>query len=279
LLTGDVHRACEATDEAFARVLKRRDACQYEHVTADLPGRVNPFTVSLTNPRQPPAFGTSSSVGCPSSVEAEDEATEAVPTFEERLHRESRIWLRPFIDALTGAGQRVLDVGCGQHYADSVLLAESGLIAFACDRSLPNPPRSAVRAFVTDISKPLPVRTAAVDAVVASLSLHYFPWATTIAIYREIHRVLRPGGLLLFRVNAEDDVEYGAGIGEEIEPGYFLTKGEFGSPRKRFFTEAAVRAGLEGLFAVHRLTHGIIDRYAAPKRVWVCLAVKAVDGA
>lgn len=113
--------------------------------------------------------------------------------------------------------------------------------------------------------------------MVASLSLHYFPWATTIAIYGEIHRVLRPGGLLLFRVNAQDDVEHGAGIGEEIEPGYFLTKGEFGSPCKRFFTEAAVRAALEGLFAVRHLTHTTIDRYGAPKRVWECLAVRTID--
>jgi hypothetical protein len=43
-------------------------------------------------------------------------------------------------------------------------------------------------------------------------------------------------------VNATDDVEHGAGIGEEIEPNYFRSETADGRPRqKRFFDERAVR--------------------------------------
>ena len=189
-----------------------------------------------------------------------------------QLRRESRSWLAPFIEAVIDAGLRVLDLGCGQHYADACLLADSGFTVFACDRVYAHPMGPEVHAFAADIAEPLPVRTAAIDAVLASLSLHYFPWVTTIEIFAEIHRVLRPGGLMLLRVNAHDDLNYGAGIGEEIEPGYFHSNGEYGLPRKRFFTEDAIRAALAGLFDISHLTHRSIDRYGAPKQVWECLA-------
>lgn len=178
---------------------------------------------------------------------------------------------------MSGAGLRVLDLGCGRHYADARFLAGSGFTVFACDRVSAHPTGSEVHAFTADISEPLPVRTAAIEAVLASLSLHYFPWATTIAICKEIHRVLRPSGLLLFRVNADDDLNYGAGVGEEIEPGYFHSKGEFGLPRKRFFTEGAIRAAFTGLFEISHLTHCSIDRYGAEKQVWECLARRSID--
>lgn len=230
-----------------------RDDCQYERVTDWL--------------RRAPL-----------SVEDEGHASVAPAGSDGRLHYETQIWLAPFIEAVSSAGPRVLDLGCGQHYADALFLVESGFAVFACDRVLASPPVPAVHPFTADISQPLPVRTAAVDAVLASLSLHYFPWATTIDICEEIYRVVRPGGLLLLRVNADDDLNYGAGIGEEIEPGYFRSSGEFGLPRKRFFTEGAIRAALSGFFNPSHLTHRTIDRYGAPKQVWECLAVRGLDG-
>lgn len=101
----------------------------------------------------------------------------AAPAFEERLRGESRAWLAQFVEVVNQAGRRVLDLGCGEHYADAAVLAERGFSVFACDRSLDDRPGPAIHAFVADISEPLPVRTATVDAVLASLSLHYFPWA------------------------------------------------------------------------------------------------------
>jgi SAM-dependent methyltransferase len=235
------------------REMGYRDGCQYERVT-DWPRRPAPLSVGY-----------------------QGHASVAPTGSDGRLHHESQIWLAPFIEVVASAGPRVLDLGCGQHYADALFLAESGFAVFACDRVLASPPVPAVHPFTADISQRLPVRTAAVDAVLASLSLHYFPWATTIDICEEIYRVVRPGGLLMLRVNADDDLNYGAGIGEEIEPGYFRSSGEFGLPRKRFFTEGAIRAALSGFFNLSHLTHRTIDRYGAPKQVWECLAARAPD--
>ena len=199
-------------------------------------------------------------------------ASDSASSPDARLHRESRTWLTPFIDAISGAGMVVLDLGCGRHGTDASFLADSGFTVFACDRVPPYATGTAVHAFVSDIAEPLPVRTGTIDTVLVSLSSHYFSWDTTISIYEEIHRVLRPGGALLLRVNADDDVNYGAGIGEEIEPGYFHSKGEFGMTCKRFFTEDAVRTLLNGLFDISHLRHCSIDRYETPKQIWECLA-------
>ena len=70
---------------------------------------------------------------------------------------------------------------------------------------------SATRSLIcADHSYPLPFADAVFDGVVASLSLHYFSHAATASMICEIARVPEPRGVLVFRVNATDDVEYGA---------------------------------------------------------------------
>ncbi|HXC79827.1 MAG TPA: class I SAM-dependent methyltransferase [Candidatus Acidoferrum sp.] len=196
------------------------------------------------------------------------------PSLEDPLRRESMKWLSRFIDPLQATGGRVLDLGCGLRYADAEVLADMGLTVFACDLSLTAAPDNRnVHPFVADISQPLPIGSAAVDVVLASLSLHYFPWITTTAVVEEFRRVLRPNGLLLVRVNATDDIEHGAGVGEEVEPNYFDSGGKFGASRKRFFDEAAVLALLGGGFTVQHLRHATTYRFGAAKQVWECLAL------
>lgn len=73
------------------------------------------------------------------------------------------------------------------------------------------------------------------DVVYAHLSLHYFDKDTTIRLFDEIHRVLKPGGVLAFLVNSVNDPEYGQG--NEIEPGFF----QVGKASKRYFSEKSVR--------------------------------------
>jgi SAM-dependent methyltransferase len=195
---------------------------------------------------------------------------------ESRLRDDSRDWLSTFIEPLRTAGTRLLELGCGRLYADAEVLADLGLRVAACDLKLTDlPDHDGVHAFVADISRPLPVRSASVDVVLASLSLHYFPWSTTNAVVDEIHRVLRPSGLLLMRVNATDDVEHGAGVGEEIEPNYFDSGGEFGASRKRYFDEVAVRELLGARFALQQLRHVATYRFGPIKQVWECLAISA----
>ncbi|MFT7218405.1 MAG: SAM-dependent methyltransferase [Candidatus Azotimanducaceae bacterium] len=75
------------------------------------------------------------------------------------------------------------------------------------------------------------------DVVVAGLCLHYFSRAQTSDILQSIQHVLRPGGLLLGRVNSSRYVNHGAGRGEQIEPGYFAVPSAKYANKKRFFTE------------------------------------------
>ena len=85
-----------------------------------------------------------------------------------------------------------------------------------------------------DICAPWPVERAGV--IVASLSLHYFPWEETIALADRIHRTLQPNGLLLCRLNSTNDDHYGASGHPAIAENLYLVDGE----PKRFFDDASV---------------------------------------
>jgi SAM-dependent methyltransferase len=187
-------------------------------------------------------------------------------------------WLDPFLDAMQGAGNTVLELGCGIG-EDAAELAAQGFCVLAFDLSR-KMARAAVgnapdaRFFVADLSAQLPVRSAAVDCVVASLSIHYFPWQRTAAVIDEVRRVLRPGGVFTFRVNATDDVNFGAMQGEELEPNFYHVPpdGRNNRPYKRFFDEASLRALLSPDWRITHLAHRTISRYETPKQVWECCA-------
>ncbi len=184
-------------------------------------------------------------------------------------------WLSPFLPELQRVGPRLLELGCGPGF-DAAALAVGGFDVTAFDRiTLDAARRNApgVRLLRADLARTLPFRDAAFDAAVASLSLHYLPWAHTLAAFGEVRRVLGPGAPFLFRVNATDDFEHGAGEGEIIEPNFYRTPGHIHAGSKRFFDEAAVRAALRERFEMVHLAHTTINRDDAPKRVWECLAL------
>ncbi len=123
-------------------------------------------------------------------------------------------WLERHRASLEGVG-RVLELGCGPG-EDAEALRAWGLDVVATD--LPATAevadarvRLGTRSLIyADHSCPLPFADAVFDGVVASLSLYYFSHATTASMICEIARVPKPRGVLVFRVNATDDVEYGA---------------------------------------------------------------------
>ncbi|QRP43839.1 GrpB family protein [Amycolatopsis sp. FDAARGOS 1241] len=113
---------------------------------------------------------------------------------------------RPAIVELAGdvAGKRVLDAGCAAGHL-SALLAARGADVLGLDVSqglisLARKEFGAVAEFeVADLAQPLSLEDSSVDVVTASLVLHYL--ADFGPALREFHRVLRPGGLLVFSVH------------------------------------------------------------------------------
>ena len=103
--------------------------------------------------------------------------------------------------------------------------------------------------------------------MLASLSLHYFPWPETVALVGCIHNVLRPSGVLLCRLNSTEDHNFGASGHPEIEPNYFLVAGE----PKRFFDRAAIEKLFANGWSMLHVSHAVVSRYSLPKAVWESL--------
>jgi len=179
-------------------------------------------------------------------------------------------WLDPWLALLRahGSEHEVLELGCGSG-RDTAVLHAAGLQVTAIDadalaiesarRQLPG-----VRFEVQDLREPFPELATPAGAVLASLCLHYFSWPETEAIVARVHQALRPGGLLLCRVNADDDWHFGANGHEAIEPGLFLVHGQL----KRFFSETAMHRLFGSGWTCLSLRKQRIDRYAQPKSVW-----------
>jgi SAM-dependent methyltransferase len=173
-------------------------------------------------------------------------------------------WL-PLIGERT-AGLPILELGCGGG-RDSEVLAAAGHRVVGVDLSSAAIAKARERVpsaefHCQDVRAAFPVERAGV--VLATLSLHYFPWDETVALVERIHRTLQPNGLLLCRLNSTNDHHYGASGHPAIDANYYLVDGE----PKRFFDRAALDrlfgAGWQGIST----KEGVIARYDHPKSVW-----------
>ena len=152
-------------------------------------------------------------------------------------------WLELFERAIENCPTPIIDLGCGSGN-DTLYLIE--------------------RTECFDMTKGLPFEDNFTDIIISDLSLHYFAEKKTFEILEEIKRVLKPNGILLFRVNSVRDVNHGAGEGTEIEPHLYETEdGRY----KRFFDNEDFKkffANWEELY-LHEETMG---RYELEKVLW-----------
>jgi SAM-dependent methyltransferase len=181
-------------------------------------------------------------------------------------------WL-PLLVERTAAGP-VLELGCAEG-RDTATLVDAGLQVVAIELSPEAVQRARARVPVgaqfhcQDFRDAFPLpEDATVGVVLASLSLHYFEWEATLALVRRIHRVLRPDGVLLCRLNSVNDLHYGgrgpSSVTGRDEDCFYL----FDGFPKRFFDRAAVERLFAGGWHVRHLEELTIDRYAHPKVAW-----------
>ncbi|MFY1653375.1 class I SAM-dependent methyltransferase [Solwaraspora sp. WMMB762] len=151
-------------------------------------------------------------------------------TGKDSIHRKVRnTFLRKLPD--TNKNPDVLDLGCGQGH-DLRAMALAGCNVWGIDFSavaieqahtiVPHRTRMLRKVKsslqVWDISELLPFGDESFDGVFSHLALHYFRDNATRRIFSEIHRVLKPQGVLVFCVKSTEDPYYGDGekLGEHI---------------------------------------------------------------
>ena len=185
-------------------------------------------------------------------------------------------WTEPFLAQLSEAGTRkVLELGCGTGN-DAARLAQAGCAVTAIDLSAEAIDRasarfgSSVRFLVADMALPLPFSAGPFDAVMSNVALHMFGDETTRSLFAEIGRVVRPGGLFLFHVNALEDRALRARwrpVALELEQDYVL---ESSGQAMHFFSEAYLRELMLDWPAVRLDPIEIVhpETGAPIKRVW-----------
>jgi len=184
-------------------------------------------------------------------------------------------WL-PLLRERAGGGV-LLELGCGGG-RDTAALVQAGLSVVALDRSedcLAEARRNVPGAtfHCLDLRSPFPDQGRGVDAVLASLSLHYFSWPETLGIVGRIRSVLSPGGLLLCRLNSTLDHHHGALGHPTLAKDFYLVDGI----PKRFFDRPAVTELFSGAWRFLSLEEMEIQRYEAPKVVWEAVLEAAPD--
>jgi SAM-dependent methyltransferase len=161
------------------------------------------------------------------------------------------LWTTPFQGPLREAGVRtVLELGCGTGN-DAARLAAEGYAVTAADLSSEAVGQARAKYgslasfMVADMAQPLPFPDGGFDAVMSNVAMHMFPDSITRAVFAEVERLVRPGGLFVFHVNSLEDRPLRARRlpARELEPDYVL---EESGQTMHFFAEAYLRELLAG---------------------------------
>ena len=120
-------------------------------------------------------------------------------------------WTRPFLAPLRQAGvHTVLELGCGTGN-DAARLADEGYSVTAIDVSAEAISQAQAKwgsratFLVADMTQRLPFPDGSFDAVMSNVAMHMFPDSVTRALFAQVGRLVRPGGLFVFHVNSLAD--------------------------------------------------------------------------
>ena len=185
------------------------------------------------------------------------------------------IWTSPFLVPLRDAGVRtILELGCGTGH-DAARLAGEGYSVTAVDLSGEAIGEAQARFgalarfLVADMTRRLPFPDGGFDAVMSNVAVHMFPDAVTRAVFAQVRRLVRTGGLFVFHVNSLEDRPLRARSlpARELEPDYVA---EESGQTVHFFSEAYLRELLAGWQQVELVPVPIPHRKTAEpfKHVW-----------
>ena len=185
------------------------------------------------------------------------------------------LWTGPFLVPLREAGVRtILELGCGTGN-DAARLARAGYSVTAIDLSAEAIEQARLKFgtlatfMVADMTQRLPFPDGGFDAVMSNVAVHMFPDGVTRAVFAEVGRLVRAGGLFVFHVNALEDRELRARSlpARELEPDYVA---EESGQTMHFFSEAYLRELLEGWQEVQLVALSIPHRETGEpyKHVW-----------
>jgi SAM-dependent methyltransferase len=188
-------------------------------------------------------------------------------------------WLDKYEDILEKSKDMpIIDLGCG-FGNDTLYLYERGFKVISCDYSIEALNR--LKYFILqpeikhfDMVNGLPFENDSSKVIIADLSLHYFSKNDTDNIFKEISRVLVPGGHLLCRVNSVRDINHGAGQGIQLEDNFYDIDGK----RKRFFDRNHIDVFFRD-WVLEYINECEMNRYKEKKIVWEIAAKNSKSSA
>lgn len=187
-------------------------------------------------------------------------------------------WLDKFAPIIDNCSTPILDLGCGSGN-DTLYLINRSKKVISCDQSsnaIKNIKKNFPEVYDAkcfNMLDGLPFEDNSYGVIIADLCLHYFREKDTFELLKEIKRVLTKNGYLIFRVNSINDVNHGAGEGEEIEHHLYETSDK---RLKRFFDENDIKHFFSD-FEIEYLNEEIMTRYKLEKRLFRCLVRKTED--
>lgn len=183
-------------------------------------------------------------------------------------------WLEDYEEEIEKCKTPIVDLGCGLGNNTDYLI-QKGKEVLACDyskvaietiqREMPKAKTS-----LFDMTQKFPIEDNFTDVVIADLCLHYFDKKITEDIIREIKRILKPNGILLFRVNSINDVNYLSDACTMAEDFVWTPKSK---KSRRLFNEQSIREFFAD-WKIEKIKEEKLFRYDPEKILWNCAVRK-----